>query len=202
MKKIIGLLTLLIVLIAVLVTLLTIFHIDIFKTIPGQQPQEQKIATTTAPIAQVPAIDPHDGTYMLEGQPITLKDGHYEAPAAPGSAQIISVEYFGNDALGDLNGDGIPDRVFLITMDSGGTGTFFYVVAAVSSSTAPGGVIGSEAYSIGDRIAPQTTAIDNQGVIIVNYADRAPGEPFTAQPSVGKTLRLKLNTSTMRFDTK
>ena len=39
---------------------------------------------------------------------------------------------------------------------------------------------------IGDRIAPQNIAIQN-GQIIVNYADRNPGDPMTAQPSVGVT---------------
>jgi heat shock protein HslJ len=60
-------------------------------------------------------------------------------------------------------------------------------------------VIGSEAYLIGDRIAPQTTSIDQNGVIMVNYADRKPSEPYSVPPSEGKTLRLKLDPATMRF---
>jgi hypothetical protein len=50
---------------------------------------------------------------------------------------------------------------------------------------------------IGDRIAPQTTNVDEKGIILVNYADRAPGEAFTVRPSQGKTLRLKFDPATL-----
>jgi heat shock protein HslJ len=196
MKKTIILAIILIVLIILLVTMLTVFRMDLSKALPHKAPVQTPVISTTTPSVVSTTTDVHAGTYILEGQAITLKDGHYEAPVAPGSAQEISVDYFGNDAVGDLNGDGVPDRVFLITMDSGGTGTFFYVVALV---TDPAGNKGSEAYSIGDRIAPQTISIDKNGVITVNYADRAAGQSFADQPSVGKTLRLKLDPTTMRF---
>jgi len=34
---------------------------------------------------------------------------------------------------------------------------------------------------------------------VVNYAVRAPGEPMTARPSVGKSVWLKLDPQTMQF---
>jgi hypothetical protein len=57
----------------------------------------------------------------------------------------------------------------------------------------------------GDRIAPQTTEYHGfsglpGGYIIVNYADRNPGEAMTTRPSVGKSVWLKLNTTTMEFE--
>jgi hypothetical protein len=46
------------------------------------------------------------------------------------------------------------------------------------------GYQGTNAIFLGDRIAPQSTVIED-GKIIVNYADRKPDEPFTIQPTVG-----------------
>lgn len=118
---------------------------------------------------------------------MTLVNGFFEAESAPGSATKITTRYFGNEAFGDLNGDGKEDVAFLLTQSTGG-GTFFYVVAALETAS---GVEGTNAIFLGDRIAPQNTSIEN-GVITVNYADRNPGEPFTTQPSLGISKYLKV----------
>ncbi len=135
-------------------------------------------------------------TFSLDGQPVILKNGVSETEAAPGSASKVTIKYFGNEAKGDLNTDGIPDLAYLITVNSGGSGTFYYVVGAIQQEN--GGYMGTDAVLLGDRIAPQTTEI-RDGKVIVNYADRKRGEPMTVQPSEGKTLTLKLDTKTMQF---
>jgi len=43
-------------------------------------------------------------------------------------------QYFGNEATGDLNGDGQADKAFLVTQDPGGSGTFYYVIAALKTA--------------------------------------------------------------------
>ena len=105
----------------------------------------------------------------------------------------------------DLNDDGREDTVFLLTQTKGGSGTFFYVVSALNL---PNGFVGSDAVLLGDRIAPQTTEIDEgktaigtvrKNVIVVNYADRKPEDPMTTPPSIGKSIWLKLDPSTVRF---
>jgi len=96
-------------------------------------------------------------------------------------------QYFGSDAKGDLNDDGTPDLAFIVRQSGGGSGIFFYAVAALQH--ADGTYTGTNAILLGDRIAPQTTEIRN-GILIVNYADRRPDEPFTTQPSVGVTAYL------------
>lgn len=70
----------------------------------------------------------------------------------------------------------------------GGSGTFYYAAAALSTGS---GYQGTNAILLGDRIAPQSTQIEN-GVIVVNYADRNPGEDFSVQPSLGMTKTLEL----------
>ena len=129
-----------------------------------------------------------DATYQIEGKPITLVNGLSEVEAAPGSASKTITRYFGNDALGDLNGDGKKDVAFLLTQNSGGSGTFYYVVVALDSEK---GYQGTNAVLLGDRIAPQTTEIQD-GKVIVNYADRRPDESFAVQPSVGISKYLKI----------
>ena len=142
-----------------------------------------------------PAIDYKNATYSIEGRLVTLVNGRAQEPAAPGSSSMVVTQYFGNDATGDLNGDGTPDVAFLLTQSTGGSGTFYYVVAAIKTTN---GYQGTSATLIGDRIAPQTTEIGG-GKVTVNYADRKPSEPMTAQPSIGKSLVLKLDPATMQF---
>ena len=146
------------------------------------------------------AADYKDAEYVIDGQQIILKDGQATTEVAPGSATKIVTKYFGNDLKTDLDNDGREDVVFLLTQQPGGSGTFYYVVAALNTER---GYVGSEALLLGDRIAPQTIE-DSQNpkhknVVIVNYADRAPGEPMTTPPSVGKSIWLKLDPQSMQF---
>jgi heat shock protein HslJ len=137
---------------------------------------------------------------MLDARPSGTPPADYKtAEYIIGGERVLlggTARYFGNEARTDLNGDGQEDVVFLLTDQPGGTGTFYYVVAALASKN---GYIGSHALLVGDRIAPQTTEVAPNGLIIVNYADRAPGQSFAERPSVGKSLRLKFNPQSMQF---
>lgn len=141
-----------------------------------------------------------NASYSIDGHRVQLTDGYAEEEVAPGSASKVVTRYFGNELFTDLNGDGREDVVFLLTQESGGSGTFYYAVAALNT---PDGYVGSDGYLLGDRIAPQTTEVSQNprhvGVVVINYADRAPGEPMTAQPSVGKSAYLKLDTERMQW---
>jgi hypothetical protein len=145
-------------------------------------------AATPTPAEPALAADYKNATYQVDGQSVTLVNGVSEVEAAPGSASKIVTRYFGNEAVGDLNGDGKQDVAFLITQEGGGSGTFFYEVAALLTDQ---GYLGTNAVLLGDRIAPQTTAIDN-ATIIVNYADRNPGESFSVAPSMGVSKYFKV----------
>lgn len=135
--------------------------------------------------------DPKNLTYDIAGEAVTLVDGKSTVPAAPGSAQVVTTQYFGNELTVDIDADGVDDTVFLLTQDGGGSGTFFYLAAARKTVD---GYVGTEAVFIGDRIAPQNiTRGTATGTVVVNYADRAPGESFAVPPSIGKSLVLTFN---------
>ncbi|MDP2705535.1 MAG: META domain-containing protein [Patescibacteria group bacterium] len=144
--------------------------------------------------------DYKNAEYVIDGNRVRLSNGLSEIDASPDSASKIITRYFGNEVMLDLNDDGREDAVFLLTQETGGSGQFFYVVAALNTER---GYIGSQGLLLGDRIAPQTTELSqnpsHKNVIVVNYADRVPGEPMTAQPSVGKSIWLKLDPQSMQF---
>ncbi len=134
--------------------------------------------------------------YIISGEKIRLVNGVSEKPSAPGSAEKITTRYFGNEIKKDLDGDGREDVAFLITQTTGGSGTFYYLVGALNKEN---GYVGTNAVFIGDRIAPQTTNSGDNRIVIVNYADRKPGEPMTAQPSLGKSLYLLLDPKNLEW---
>lgn len=154
---------------------------------------------------QILAQDYKNATYIIEGRSISLLNGISEIESTPGSATKIITRYFGNEVKYDLNQDGREDVAFILTQETGGSGLFFYFVAALNTPT---GYIGSQAIFLGDRISPQTTHMDEgvtsigtsrQNVIVVNYSTRLPGEPFSTKPSLGKSIWLKLDPVTMQF---
>lgn len=125
-------------------------------------------------------VDYKNISYVIDGEVVTLTDGVHEVEEAPGSAAMMTTEYFGNEATGDLNGDGVDDIAFLLTQQGGGSGVFFYVVAALKTD---GGYEGTNSLFIGNRIAVQNTEI-RDGKIIVNFAERSFDEPMAAAPTI------------------
>jgi len=139
--------------------------------------------------------DYKNGWYTVAGTSVHLVNGVSKIPAAPGSTSMITTQYFGNEVVADIDKDGDDDVAFIMTQDGGGSGIFFYLVGAIKEEN---GYRGTQAVLIGDRIAPQTTEF-RDGLVIVNYADRAPGEAMAALPSIGKSLYLKYDPASMQF---
>jgi hypothetical protein len=125
-------------------------------------------------------VDYKNASYLINGIPFKLVNGRLEEPIANSNSKIIT-QYFGNEAVGDLNNDGLPDVAFILTQSTGGTGTFYYATVALKTAE---GFTGTNAIGLGDRIAPQTTEI-RDGEVIVNYADRKPEDSMLTEPSVG-----------------
>lgn len=148
----------------------------------------------------VPMADYKNIAYTISGEKVKLVGGVAEREVIPGSASKIVTRYFGNDFLTDLNSDGREDVVFLLTQETGGSGTMFYAVSALNTEQ---GYVGGDGYLLGDRVAPQNIGLSpnprHKNVVVVNYAVRKDDEPMTTQPSIGKSTYLKLDTASMQW---
>ena len=131
----------------------------------------------------LPVSNPRDVTFLVEEEPIRLRNGYAAHPVAPGSATLIRTQLSGAPVYGDIDGDGDSDALFFLTQDSGGSGTFHYMVAALRVD---GGYRGGNAVFIGDRIAPQRLDV-LQGVVVVDYLEHAPAQPLATQPALSRT---------------
>jgi len=141
------------------------------------------LTPTSTPVV----FNPLNATYFIDNAPVVLANGQAKT-------ETSSTLVFGQPTVGDLNGDGLADAALILTQDTGGSGTFYYVAAAINTAS---GAQGTNAILLGDRIAPQNIEIKS-GQIIANYADRKPTEPMTTPPSVGVSAYLALDGSTLK----
>lgn len=135
-----------------------------------------------------PASSPLEATYLIGGEAVRLVDGHAEAAAAPGSAARVQTDVLGEPVHGDLDGDGDEDVALFLVHQPGGSGTFVYLAAAIHVDS---GFVGTNAVLLGDRVFPQQVTVRN-GIAFAEYADRRPGEPMAAVPTVPRTGHLTL----------
>jgi hypothetical protein len=134
-------------------------------------------------------LNPQNATYTIDNEAVTLINGTSEIDIPDSSSKKITI-YLGNyEIKGDFNGDGIEDSAFLLTQNSGGSGTFFYIAAVLSTKD---GYKGTNAIFFGDRISPKTLEFKN-GEIIVNYLDRRIDQPMVSFPSIPTTKYFKIN---------
>ena len=130
-----------------------------------------------------------NASFTVNGTLVSLVDGVSSVPME-NSASTTTTRYVGNEAEGDLNGDGQEDLAFWITQDAGGTGTFYYVVVALKNGQ---GYTTTNAFRVGDRITPQPMRIQRDArELHVNFLNRKEGEPMTTPPSEPAVLLLKV----------
>lgn len=152
-------------------------------------------AVTQEPEMNIENTSPQNTTYTIDGQTYTLFRGYTEREVIPGSASKNTITVFGQPAYGDIDGDGDDDAVVLLVNDTGGSGTFYYVALAINIDAE---YFGTDTMLLGDRIAPQTYAIEKNRAI-VNYADRAPDEPLGTEPTEAKSLYLQYDPESLKL---
>lgn len=141
------------------------------------------------PEPQAQAFDGRNSTFMIDGKEVTLAQGVSEV-SIPDSSAKITTRYVGNETIGDLMGNGNNDIAYFVTQETGGSGTFYYVVVAYKTES---GYKTTNAFLVGDRILPETLYIPmNSRELHVNYTDRKKDEPMTALPTQKKVLLLKV----------
>ncbi len=157
---------------------------------------EKTVAPDSDNVAIQEVQDYKNTSYVIDGEQVTLKNGFAEVEVAPGSASKKVTRYWGGDFHKDLNADGRQDVVFMVTQDSGGSGLFYYVVAAINY---PEGYRGSASFFLGDRIAPKNIELGDEATILVNFAERNPGESFAVAPSSARSIWLYFDPGAMEF---
>ncbi len=111
----------------------------------------------------------------LQMRTVTLRDGSFEAEAAPGSASRIAVRLADLGAFGDLDGDEDPDAAVVTTTSGGGTGVFVDVVAVRNED---GAARPAARELLGDRVLVREVRIDDRR-IIVRLRTRGAADPLT-----------------------
>ncbi len=124
--------------------------------------------------------NPLQATYSLNGLEVTLRDGRFDMPAAPGAAARITVSVFGPPVYGYLDDDQDMDAALILVHQGGGSGTFYYVAAAIADES---GYRGTNAVLLGDRIVPKLVNIQHRS-IVAEFLDRKTSQPFSATPTV------------------
>lgn len=124
--------------------------------------------------------DPRNTSYIIENTEVTLVNGAAEAPVARDSSSKVITRIRGGSTMADLNKDGIDDAVLILTHSTGGSGTFYYLVAAIASGE---GYAGTTGLLLGDRIDPQSIEVSD-GKASVRYLIRKADESFADKPSV------------------
>jgi heat shock protein HslJ len=127
-------------------------------------------------------------TFEIDGKNVTLKDGFADEKAGPGSASGSVTRYAGKNVTEDFNGDGKSDAMVILTRDTGGSGTFYYAAAAISSGK---GYKGTNAIFLGDRIKIDSL-YSAGGKICLICITRSHGDPMTSEPSVRITKCLEI----------
>lgn len=162
-----------------------LYYLSTLSLVNNNQPAQNQ--NTNEVVENKDFSDALNTFYYVDGREIMLKDGYYEAIIDPVSGAKLVVRAFGAVTTGDISHDDQDDLVLMLSYDPGGSGTFYYVAAAINKD---GFYYGTNAILLGDRIAPQNINIENK-IIVANYADREPGDSMIDEPSQGKSKYIK-----------
>lgn len=131
--------------------------------------------------------DERNCSFIIDDQRITLVDGRSDLEITEGSASRQVTDFIINYGGFDLNGDSRKDSIVFLRQRSGGSGTFYYIAAALGTGD---GYRGSEAVFIGDRVEPLDIDYDGE-FVLVSWMDRLEGESYSVKPSVEAFARFR-----------
>ncbi len=103
-----------------------------------------------------------------------LRDGVYREKAASGSFPEVVITLSDLVARGDLDGDGVEDAAVILVVQSGGSGTFYYLCAVLNQDGTP---LNEATVYLGDRIQVRKLSIDG-GWIEIEMLVQGPGDPM------------------------
>lgn len=150
-----------------------------------------------AAVAKLSSADPTEealknGAYEIPNLgPVQLSDGSYEKSYGSGATMTNKVGYL-QAAFGDLNKDGSKDAAVAIWGNSGGSGTFIYLIAVTNQSKT---LRQASNVLLGDRVQMKSLTIEG-GKIVVTTLGFAANDPQCC-PSLPKTQTFTLKGNTL-----
>jgi heat shock protein HslJ len=120
----------------------------------GTAPDAQQASPPISEVLSTPTLErAANATYSgIWESGVTLVDGGYESEASRQRAWLIE----GVSAVGDLDGDGVDDRIVVLGENSGGTGSFVYVSALLAADQGDP----LRAVLVGDRVQLRGIDVD------------------------------------------
>ena len=140
------------------------------------------------PLKSVPAADLGGITVRSDRFPsgaVTLRNGEYHEPAAPGSAAATVVRLTDRRAFGAVNGR--DTAAVVIVTNSGGSSMFFDLALLVKGE---GGWVNVDTYFLGDRVKVHSVGMRNND-IFVNMTAHGPGDALCC-PTQERTRRFAI----------
>jgi len=132
------------------------------------------LSTASAGEVQGPAAKDLEGITIhsawFPSGTVTLKNGEYRGPAAPGSVTETVVRLTDRRAFGPMNGK--DSAAIIFATDTGGSGMFYDLALIVKGS---GGWVYADATLLGDRIKVHSVGIKGNE-IIVSMSAHGPGD--------------------------
>lgn len=137
-----------------------------------------------------------NASYLLGNENVTLANGVFEKKVAPNSAAVNKTQVWEQPVIGDLNADGKEDAAVGLINSPGGSGTFYYIAAAIKDADTKS-YKGTNAVLLGDRIQLSKISIENN-IITVVFNARKPGEAMTATPTVSVSKKIKVENGQLK----
>jgi len=126
------------------------------------------------------APSPLNTRFNINQSDIQLVNGYAEKSAAASYSNKITTQVWGAPKVADLNADGQQDAVLVLSQNTGGSGTFYYLVVAIRDGNI---YKGGKGLLLGDRIQPQDIRVaDNR--VTVEFLDRLENAPYTTSPTI------------------
>lgn len=123
-----------------------------------------------------------EGESILE---ITFKKGHFRK-GSPNDEDFIDAT-IANRAFGDLSGDNVDDAAIIVSYNTGGSGGFYSLCAAIGTSGNP---VVTDPIFLGDRVGIKSLKIES-GKLLLNLIKHKPTDPSCC-PSVPVTLTYRV----------
>ncbi len=133
--------------------------------------------TDAVPHAPPSWEDLANAEYLSEfasGGKARLKDGIYREKAKAASSIEMVMTLHERYACGDLNGDGWDDAAVILVVQSGGSGTFYYLCAVINEE---GSLVNVATLFLGDRIQIRDLHI-RSGQIEIDMLVQGPKDPM------------------------